>query len=170
MLNKISLVFLVVFSIYFVNNADVSAHVLESNRTIGAILHIDPDDNPTVDRQQEISLFFKDTENKFTFDNCLCKLQLYLNGELISEEPLLAQTDTSSNNIYIFEKEGDYNLKVIGQSTNNDDFARFEIDYQIKVTDSGTVNNNEKIGLSLVAGLLILQALVLVRVYLRVGK
>jgi hypothetical protein len=103
------------------------AHVLEKDSTIGAVMHMDPADDPLVGQPAYFFFEFKDTEGKFSLDNCDCTLTIEEN-----EQPLSSQALTNTNS-FIFPHKGAYDIHVNGQPKPGTDFTPFALEYHIQV-------------------------------------
>lgn len=141
-MRKITILFaLILYTAYSILHTPVaSAHFVKSDGGIGAVLHVDPGDDPVAGEQSNIILEFKDTGNKFNLSNCDCKIILsssekeILNQDL---EAVAADQSLSSVTPVIFPDKNIYKLKVTGNSTDNS-YQPFELNYDIRVEKEGT--------------------------------
>ena len=146
----------------------VSAHVLQSDGPIGAVMHIEPDDDPSVNHPQALLFYFKDTTNRFSLAKCTCGLQIKASNKTMATFDLKATGDKVSQNPYTFTQGGTYEIVVTGQPKPADAFQPFKLTYIVNV--QGGRASTKQIATSLAAGLLLLQALILVWVYWRVQR
>src|ERR1051326_4919897 len=58
----------------------VSAHFLQTDGNISAVLHLDPDDDPIVARQAYLSFEVTDASKHFSAQNCNCQLTITQGG------------------------------------------------------------------------------------------
>lgn len=94
------------------------AHILQSDGSIGALLHIDPDDSPIAGKQSVFFFEFKDKQGKFSSQNCDCVFMVVENGNTIYSQPLFQNLTTSSSNVsifYTFPQKDVYQVKVVGK-------------------------------------------------------
>ncbi|HSX58001.1 MAG TPA: hypothetical protein VLE47_01880 [Candidatus Saccharimonadales bacterium] len=123
-----------------------SAHVLKTDGSIGAVVHIDPDDDPIIGKSANFFLEFKDTKNKFQLANCSCTYSIKKADSEVSSGALSPSTDSSPNSAvlsYTFPEKGVYQLVVNGASTNNS-FADFNLSYDLRISrqEGQTTKNN----------------------------
>src|SRR6266498_1495823 len=79
-----------------------SAHVLKSDGSIGAVMHLDPEDDPVVGQQSHLHFEFKDRQKKFKPENCDCTFSVWQGEKEIFSQPLLQDTsDASLNNVSV---------------------------------------------------------------------
>src|SRR5579885_451375 len=96
--------------------APVYAHVLKSDGSIGAVMHIDPNDDPVANSPATFFFEIKDKTNKFTPQNCDCRVDIYENGKVIYSDSLFV--GSSFNNIsspvfqYTFPQKDVYQVQV----------------------------------------------------------
>src|SRR6267154_1546355 len=88
--------------------AIASAHVLKVDGDIGAVLHINPDDNPTTGTSTDYVMAFDDSTNKFSLQKCHCSVSIIENAQTIATRPLTMSSSEVSDNHYTFIKPGVY--------------------------------------------------------------
>jgi hypothetical protein len=140
----------------------VSAHVLKSDRDIGAILHIDPDDSPVSGRPTTYILYFSDVSNRFTLPKCTCTVSVKENGQTIASQSLARTSLLTSTNVFTFPKADVYTLAISGKAITLGSFQSFSLNYLVRV-ESGTITQQPFprslwIGLGLTIALLLLGA------------
>jgi hypothetical protein len=113
------------------------AHVLKTDGTIGAVLHIDPEDDPIAGQDASIFFEFKDTKNQFKVENCNFNVVITEDGQELSRQQL---ADSSSHIIYSFPHKGIYTVTVSGVP-NNGSFQQFSLSYDVRVAREGTSTN-----------------------------
>lgn len=115
----------------------VSAHILKTDGYIGAVLHIDPDDDPIVNKQTGFFFEFKDKQNKFTPQNCNCTFSISEDNKEIFSQPLFQNSTSpsldSASLFFTFPEKNVYQLKVTGQPNTPDAFQKFTLVYDIRV-------------------------------------
>lgn len=115
---------------------EVSAHVLDSSNTVGAVLHIDPGDHPIVSEQANIFLEFKDKNGKFKLNECDCEVAFIKEGKQINAQKILAIDGNSPTGhaAFVFNESGGWTLKVSGVDINEEQaYPPFELTYDIQV-------------------------------------
>lgn len=111
----------------------VSAHQLETDGTIGAVLHVDPSDDPIATKPSAFYFEFQDRDGKFQIANCLCTVVVSENGKQLDSEQLAASSLTTSSFTYAFPEKGVYEVQVIGVPQPADAFQPFSLKYSIRV-------------------------------------
>ena len=146
--------------------APVSAHVIKSDDSIKAELHINPADNPKSKTATEYVLWFDDTTGKLTLYNCDCIATFQENDNTIATQKLNPVSDLSSVNTVTFPTADIYTLKVAGAPKQSGEFQPFNLTYTLRV-EAVTPTKNEQsfpmplaIGLGLMVGLVLLGAYV----------
>lgn len=125
----------------------VSAHVLQTDGSIGAVLHIEPDDDPIAGPVSSIFLEFKDKQNKFSSQNCNCTFSITENGQEIFNQPLF-QTTNDPNSLtasifFTFPQKDIYQLKVTGAPSTPNAFQPFTLTYDVRVERTANTNANQ---------------------------
>lgn len=144
-MRNISWAIWVVIILYFsfVIPTTVSAHVLATDQSIGAVMHIDPNDQPVLNQPAYLFFEFKDKTNKFNPANCNCNLAILENGQQIFSQPLYqgnnAPSLTNATATYTFSKKDVYQIQVTGTPTVANAFQPFTLTYDIRV-DQGQQN------------------------------
>jgi len=142
----------------------VHAHELQTDANIGAVLHIEPDDDPVVGTPQSFDLFFQDLTNHFTFSQCICSLRLVQNGQIVYSVSPHATGTTTSQNPYTFTKPGLYSVVVSGSPKQPGDFQTFKLTYPIR-TEKAVYTAQHPLSPSLIAGFVLLQFLIILAAY-----
>jgi hypothetical protein len=145
--------------------SSASAHVLKTDSTIGAVLHIDPDDNPVSGQTTSYSLAFKDTSGKFSLANCVCSVVIQQNGQAVYSQKLAQTGDLTSQDEFTFPTADVYSLVVNGRPNKVGDFQAFTLKYLVRVTGGNERPNNQPFPLLLRSGLSLSIALILLGVY-----
>jgi len=172
-MRKITILFaLILYTSYSIlHTPAASAHFVKSDGGIGAVLHVDPGDDPVAGKEANIILEFKDISNKFNLNNCSCKIILTTVGgkEILNEDlkPIAKDQELSSVTPVTFPAKDIYKLKITGNSSNSSHPA-FELNYDIRVekedfeqtSDTRPENWLSKYSIYLSSGLLILILLI----------
>jgi hypothetical protein len=150
-MKKVTALLLILFSVTCHLSPPTSlAHFVKSDAGIGAILHVDPGDDPVAGERSNIILEFKDTNNIFNLDNCVCKINVSRgNEEILSQNigPVAPHQQLSSVTPITFPAKDIYILKITGSSKDNS-YEDFELNYDIRVakddlqSTSGVENKN----------------------------
>jgi hypothetical protein len=132
--------------IFLLNTSPVSAHFLATDKNIGAVLHIDPSDDPVIGQQTSFFFEFKDKDNKFDPKNCDCIFLILENGNTIYTQPLYQNNSnpTLSNGsaFYTFRNKGAYEINVTGRSTKRDAFKSFNFKWSLRVEKTAALKNS----------------------------
>lgn len=120
------------------------AHSLQTDGSIGAVLHVDPNDSPVVGEESSFYFEFKDTSKKFDPRNCSCRAFILKADEEIFSTELFANNSapslTSSSFTYTFSEKSVYTVKVAGSSKNGS-FSAFNLSFDLRVDRESTQNN-----------------------------
>jgi hypothetical protein len=114
------------------------AHVLKSDGSIGAVMHVKPDDDPIVGQPAEFYFEFKDKLGKFKPELCDCNFLVLQGGRTVFERKLF-QSNTASGLdsallSYTFPQKGVYHIRVAGQPVRSGSFQPFELEYNLRVS------------------------------------
>ncbi len=105
------------------------AHFLQISGSVGAVLHIDPDDDPIAKENSSFSLEFKNANEKFIAQECNCFISITEIGDPQSHPIIIDQKNIGyiRKNIlifkYTFPKKGVYRIKI----------TPFNLTYDIRV-------------------------------------
>ena len=128
----LGLVYLFTFSPSF-----IFAHVLKTSGSVGAVVHVSPEDDPIAGEPTDFFFEFKDKEGKFTPENCDCKVLILKSGQEVYSSPLFQNnTDPSLTNAsfsYTFPEKDIYKVKISGNPLTPDVFEAFNLEYDIRV-------------------------------------
>jgi hypothetical protein len=115
----------------------VFAHVLKIDGSIGAILHINPEDEPVAGKQSDFFFEFKDKTGKFTPEKCDCSFIVLQNGKTLVTESLFqtnAKPDLQNAIVsFTFPEKDIYIVRVTGKPLSAGTFQAFTLDYTIRV-------------------------------------
>lgn len=115
----------------------VSAHILKSSGSVGAVMHIQPDDDPIVGEISSFYFDFKDKNNKFSAQDCTCLLTILKNSEEVFVQPLFQDHSvpslTNASVQYTFPEKGVYTIKITGAPKSEPTFEAFTLEYDIRV-------------------------------------
>ncbi len=114
-----------------------TAHELISDKTISAILHIDPNDVPTAGRPSSISYELKDSSGRFRINACDCTVHIRLGGQeifsqLLAKEQAVNSLETSPVD-FTFPRPDHYEVSLIGQPLTTGAFQRFALSHKVLV-------------------------------------
>lgn len=112
----------------------VQAHQLKASGSVGAVLHVEPDDDPIVGRPSTFLLEFKDKNEQFQLDRCVCTVTVSRNGQELTRLPIQPTNSVS----YTFPEKGVYKVTVEGKPLGDAAFAPFSVSYDIRVTREST--------------------------------
>lgn len=142
--------------------AIASAHVLKVDGDIGAVLHINPDDNPTTGKSTDYVLSFDDDTGKFSLPKCDCSVAIIEHGKTVATKSLVAGGNGLSENHYTFLKPDVYIMQVTGTPKSPGTFQPFTLSYEVRVT-SGQAGTQPMpvllwVGMAMGIGLILLAA------------
>ncbi len=130
---------------FYILPLPISAHILKTDGSIGAVLHIDPNDEPAAGDLAGIFLEFKDRENKFNPQNCSCTFSIIEDGKEIYNQPLF-QNNTNPNLenasvFFTFPEKNVYQIKIVGKPNSPNAFQTFSLIYDIRVATQHTYSS-----------------------------
>jgi hypothetical protein len=137
---KLLLLLAVSYQLLSINH--VMAHFVKSDSEIGAVLHVDPGDDPKAGEESNIIFEFKDLNNKFNLTNCDCSIVIYKEGQEIFSErlaPVAPDQNLSSVTSFVFPEKNVYKIKVNGKSNENL-YPEFMLEYDVRVAKEASVN------------------------------
>lgn len=112
----------------------INAHVLKTNGTIGAVIHIDPEDNPIVGQAATFYLSFKDTAERFQLANCTCQARILRNGQPIATETISSGLKPNEGTFqFTFPERAVYQVEVAGTPNDRGAFDAFTFRYDLRV-------------------------------------
>lgn len=124
----------------------VSAHVLKTDGNIGAVLHIDPDDDPIALSQSGFFFEFKDKQNRFTPENCDCTFSITEDGKEIYTQSLFASNPNpslqSASVFYTFPEKNIYQVKVVGKASPPGAFQSFTLVWDVRVAREANLSTS----------------------------
>jgi hypothetical protein len=127
-----ALAVVVVGAVLFTSSA--SAHVLKVDGTIGAVLHVEPDDDPVAGTPSKLELEFDDTTGTFKMSNCICKIEIRQSGKNVASKDMVAGGETEGHLSYTFQKAGEYSVLATGTPKQPGDFQKFSLRYDVHAT------------------------------------
>ena len=133
MIKKALLLPLFVLLLSMVFSPFASAHVLKTDGTIGAVLHVKPDDAPVAQTPITYELSFQDSKGNFSLTDCACSIAFATGGKITGTQQLDATTPTLSRNTYTFPESGMYTFSITGSPKNNASFRPFHLTYSVRV-------------------------------------
>ena len=114
-----------------------SAHILKASGSVGAVLHIAPDDDPVAGQQSDFFLQFKDKKNAFVPENCDCIVSIKQEGREVFSQPLFQNNDVptldNARFTFTFPQKAVYNLTIEGKPKEIGAFQPFTLSYDIRV-------------------------------------
>lgn len=116
----------------------VSAHTLGTDESVGAVLHIDPDDDPIIGEPSTIYFEFKSQSDSLSPQTCDCTVAISENGKELFSQKLFTDTNTNPIVQYTFPEKNQYKITVSGKPTGEADFKPFSISYDVRVSKDAT--------------------------------
>lgn len=142
--------------------AAASAHVLKVDGDIGAVLHINPDDNPTTGAPTDYTVSFDDDTGKFSLPKCTCTVSIVQRGKVIATRPLAVSSSEVSEDRYTFTRPDVYIMRFSGKPKRPGTFQPFVLNYEERVTSGRTnvqpIPDLLWVGMGMAVGLLLLGA------------
>lgn len=126
----------------------VSAHILQADGNIGAVLHIDPQDDPVAGQQSAFFFEFKDKTGKFSSWACNCTFAILQGGKELVIQPLFpASSDASADTasvFFTFPKRDVYQIRVNGTPVTPNTFQPFTLTYDVRVAREKTGSTTDE--------------------------
>ena len=126
--------------------APASAHVLQSNNGVSAILHLKPDDNPVAGKPIPVNFLFSNDVGGFSLNNYDLQLSLLQNGQVKVNQPikpLFYGSATEGETIATFPTVGVYTLRATGKPMTAE-HPPFILNFTVRVADSvGSVKGGD---------------------------
>jgi hypothetical protein len=122
--------------------APASAHVLKVDGTIGAVLHIDPNDSPEAGTPASIFFDLKDSSGKFSIEKCACAVTITEGDKTVFNRNLISLAAVT----YTFPEIGLYDVSLSGSPKDGASFDAFKLSYDIRVetaNENATAHNNK---------------------------
>jgi len=139
-----------------------NAHVLKVDGHIGAVLHINPDDNPTTGSPTDYTVSFDDDTGRFSLSKCTCSVSIIQNGKTIAATPLTVSNNEVSEDRYTFATPAVYTMRFTGTPKTPGAFQPFTLDYEVRVTNGQASTQPMPmllwVGMAMAVGLILLAA------------
>ena len=120
----------IIVGISLVCVSPVAAHQYETNGTIGALLHVVPNDQPVSDVATKLVLTFSDTSHEFNLKDCYCTIKVSYNGKSFLNQTLAAGTGLKTDVPVTFPSAGKgYLITVTGRPASGATFDSFAFEY-----------------------------------------
>ncbi len=136
--NTARLIVGLLFVIGFLSPKITYGHVLETDQAaIGAVLHIEPNDDPFAGTNT--SLIFEVTDKSGAFDpaQCHCTVQIVQNDQIITSARIEGyDVSDAAKTLYatvVFPDVGTYSVQLLGKPVTRDWFDEFELLYEVRV-------------------------------------
>lgn len=124
-------------SLFFVFPSFTHAHILKTNGSVGAVMHITPDDDPIAGEESSFFFEFKDKENKFKPNACDCTITISQSGKEILRQPLFANNSdpslTNASLSFTFPVRDVYTITIFGKPLTQNAFTEFTLTYDLRV-------------------------------------
>jgi hypothetical protein len=124
---------LLVFTLFFVSTPRVEAHFLETDGSIGGILHMDPSDNPIVNQPTNFYFDIKDRDGKFSFSKCDCQLVIQQAGKELYSQSITTVGANSAKSQFVFPSKDSYDVMLRGKPLVANAFQDFTITWDVQV-------------------------------------
>lgn len=147
---KIVLIFFLVGCCLSLFTTPIYAHILLTDGSIGAVVHINPEDDPIIGENADFFFEFKDKENKFSPQNCDCQYQISLGDKQIAQGDLFgsntnASLDQASFSV-IFPEKGLYTIIISGKPKSPNSFTEFNLKDSVRIERTSGALSNKAVG------------------------
>jgi hypothetical protein len=120
---------IVLFSVIPTQLGGASAHTLKTDGDIGAVLHVDPEDDPYVGEPSGMFFEFKQKNGNFKVENCRCQVVILRDGQQIDSTTLNSPVSS-----FVFPERGVYTIQVSGSPLSGDSFTPFTLSWDQRVS------------------------------------
>lgn len=119
----------------FILPSFASAHLLTTDRNIGGVFHIEPDDDPIVGKMAFFAIEIKDKTNKFTASTCQCTVKIIEGGNTVYSKDIVSPPSESTLTFsYIFPKKDIYSVVISGKPKADKAFQEFSLTDDLRVS------------------------------------
>jgi hypothetical protein len=126
----------------------VLAHELLTDQKIGAVIHVEPNDEPVAGEQAVVFFQFKDIDDEFTPQACDCEVSILQEERQIYITQLWQDVaEPTLDNAYVkytFPQAGEYEVRIHGEPRTGSEFAHFELEYDVHVAPAPVIQPQEK--------------------------
>jgi len=115
------------------------AHILTTDDAVGAVIHIEPKDDPIANAKSTIIIDLKDKNGHFKYTNCTCNISISTNGKNIFSQ-VLSRTNSTKTVDFIFPEIGSYKINISGTPDNNESFKAFNLNHLVEISKSNKID------------------------------
>lgn len=108
------------------------AHVLETANSIGAVLHVEPHDDPIAGQPSKIRFAVTDKSGRFQAKQCNCTLTISRDGSSQSYSPTLLDQSSVTFSA-TFPEKAVYTLTLTGNPQEDGSFTPFTLNFTQRV-------------------------------------
>ncbi len=167
-------IFLISHLSFLISAKAVEAHVLKSDGSIGAILHVSPDDDPIAGISTDFFFELKDKNGTFVPENCNCIATVFQNGQTVYTQPLFQNNDSPSledaSFSYVLPEKDVYAIQISGEPNVDGAFEPFTLAWDIRVAREENEAISTENNASDVTPYIVVLAVVLIAVGAILGK
>ena len=131
-------IFFSICILFIISSQQAQAHVLKSDGSVGAVIHVSPEDDPIAREPTDFFFEFKDKSGKFKPEDCDCNGIILQNGKQIYSAPLFQNsTNPSLENAsfsFTFPEKDVYKVQASGKPTTPGAFEPFTLTWDIRVS------------------------------------
>jgi len=146
-IKSVIFILLITLITLFASPYPVSAHVLKTDKDIGAVFHVTPDDDPIAGQESEFFFEIKDKTNKFSSAKCNCQVAIQQNGQTIFNQSIFHSQHASDPGAggftFTFPEKAIYTLIVTGNPSDGISFQPFTLTYDLRVDRQMQTTNNQ---------------------------
>lgn len=136
MLKKIAIFTLTILPVVLIAGKSY-AHVLQSSGSVGAVMHISPDDAPVAGVRSDFFFEFKDKKDKFDPKICNCTVSIIEADKPIFSSGLFSTNSSPSLDnasfSFTFPRRDVYEVRITGEPRDGKTFTPFTLTYDIRV-------------------------------------
>lgn len=141
----------------------ISAHELSSDGGMHVTLHVEPDDDPVINKPQKLVFIYSDELQKFDAQNCSCTVTISDSLKQVFTGPVPPAASYFGEIPYTFNKAETYRVRLAGEPKTAGAFTPFNVAYEIGVkakagatTAPKNPDGSQKIIIGTAAGLVVI--------------
>lgn len=114
------------------------AHFLATDKNIGVVFHVDPDDDPIPGQSANLYFLFGDKTHRFNLATCHCIVNVTEQGKQIFSQPLITKK-TNKPSVwgtsipFTFPNRDVYSITIQGTPVETNAFQSFTISWDFRV-------------------------------------
>lgn len=122
----------------------ISAHTRTLTEGINIVMHIDPDDDPIVNKQATFTIQFSDEKKQFKLSDCHCVASISNENKTIYAKTLINKSENEGTFTFTFPEGGIYSVQIAAYPKTEETFQYFTYTTDIQVNRPLTKAENNR--------------------------